>query len=119
MTDQAMIDQVTSLVQENRRLRAKSNADDETIHLLKEQYATVAGGIEGMVEDHRRRERELMIESHQHKVAYEEIRGLLNQAGDLLLQAFRARVGNETPEQMPQLRLPVIEDRRLPAAMLG
>lgn len=112
-------DQINALIAENRRLRNKSEADDKTIHLLKEQYAAVAGGIEDMVESHRKVERELTIEAHNANVAYTEIEGRLNQVADLILQAARARVGDATPETMPERVLPHVTDARLPGVALS
>lgn len=118
MTDATLSDQINQLIAENRRLRSKSAADDATIHLLKEQYAAVSGGIEDMVEDHRKIERELTIEAHNARVAYIQIQGLLDQAADLILQAARARIGDITPEKMPTATLAVIGDSRMPDVAL-
>lgn len=125
--------QVSDLVRENRRLRAKSDADDETILTLKKQYDDLAAGVESMVEDHKAIEaesqerfnkanRELMFERDRAVRAYKEIEGLLMQAGnaamsmnDLIMQAARAKIGDSTPEKMPEVKLPDIKDSRLPA----
>lgn len=112
-------DQISGLIAENRRLRNKSDADDKTIHLLKEQYASVTGGIEDMIEDHRRVERDLTIEAHNAKVAYTQIQGLLDQAADLILQAARARIGDDTPAKMPAAIIPVLADGRMPEVSLS
>jgi len=69
MTNQTLSDQINALVAENRRLRSKSDADDQTIGLLKANYKTVTDGIEDMVEDHRKIERELTIEVHNTRTA--------------------------------------------------
>ncbi len=117
--DAAFTDQISAMVAENRRLRNKSDADDKTIHVLKAQYDAVTGGIENMIEDHRKIERDLTIQLHKAQAAYQEIDGLLHQASDLILQAARARVGNGTPEKMPTAAVPAIEDGRLPAPVLS
>lgn len=119
MTEVTLSDQISQLIAENRRLRNKSDADDKTIHLLKEQNDTLRNAWEDMVEDHRRTERDLAHDRDRHVVAYTEIDGLLHQVADLILQTTRARVGNATPEKMPQVRLPVHDDERLPIARLS
>lgn len=112
-------DQINRLIAENRRLLKKSEADDKTIHLLKEQYEGLHNGVEDMVEDHRRIERDLVDKANRHELAYTEIVGLLDQAADLIVQAARARVGNVTPEKMPERQIPSIQDDRLPIARLS
>lgn len=123
-------DQVNALIAENRRLRMKSEADDKTIHVLKEQYDSLQSGVENMVEDHRRIEnamledhrstvRELVAERDRAVRAYTEIEGNLNQAADLIMQAARARVGNETPDPMPQAHTPHLADSRIPQVLLS
>ena len=122
-------DQVDRLVSENQALRVKSENDDKLIHLLKEQYSSLAAQVKGIREDaireveRARHQRDAdvsaaEIERDQALVAYKEIDGLLLQAGDLITQAARARIGNTTPEKMPRQPLPAIEDSRLPAASL-
>lgn len=107
-------DQINQLIAENRRLRNKSDADDKTMHLLKEQNRELRGGIENLIEDHRRIERSLIAERDEAKLAYVEIEGCLNQAGDLIMQAARARIGDMAPERMPPQTGRHIEDARLP-----
>ncbi len=110
-------DQINALVAENRRLRNKSEADDATIALLKDQYRTVTKGIEDMVEDQRKIERELTIEIHNTRAADKEIAGLLNQVADLILQAARARIGDSVPANMSEMAHH--EDKRLPGIVLS
>ncbi len=117
MADSTLSDQINALVSENRRLRMKSEADDKTIHVLKDQYAMVTSGMEDIVEDHRRIERELTIKAHKAQAAYSEMEGLLDRAADLILQAARARVGDDTPEKMPEHSGTHVNDARLP--MIG
>lgn len=124
-----LAEQVDRLVAENQSLRVKSENDDKLIHLLKEQYSSLAAQVKGIREDaireveRARHQRDAdvsaaEIERDQALVAYKEIDGLLLQAGDLITQAARARIGNATPEKMPRQPLPAIEDSRLPAASL-
>lgn len=94
----SLSDQVNRLVAENRRLRLKGEADDATIDLLKRQYDTLQGGVEDMIEDHRKIERELSASRDRAVVAYTEIDGLLKQAADLIVQAMRARVPSAAPD---------------------
>lgn len=94
----SLSDQVNRLVAENRRLRLKGEADDATIDLLKRQYDTLQGGVEDMIEDHRKIERDLSAARDRAVVAYTEIDGLLKQAADLIVQAMRARVPAAAPD---------------------
>lgn len=129
--------QANDLVLENRRLRAKSDADDETIITLKKKYDDLANGVEAMVEDHKQIEaesqenynkalRELMFRCDRAEMAYKEIEGLLGRAGDvamslndLILQAARSKIGDKTPEKMPEVKLPEVKDARLPTPSLA
>lgn len=122
ITDQnlaAFSDQINRLIAENRRLQKKSDADDKTIHILKQQYETLNAGVENMIEDHRRIERGLSAERDRAVVSYTEIDGLLGQTADLIMQAARARVGDLTPAKMPSATLPNLHDDRLPIARLS
>lgn len=122
ITDQhisAFSDQINLLIAENRRLLKKSEADDKTIYVLKDQYDTLHAGVESLIEDHRAIERQLAGERDRAVRAYTEINGLLNQSADLIMQAIRARVGDLTPEKMPQRPLAEIHDDRLPIARLS
>ena len=124
-----LAEQVDRLVAENQSLRVKSQNDDQMIHLLKEQYNSLAAQVKGIREDaireveRARHQRDdavsaAEIERDQALVAYKEIDGLLLQAGELITQAARARIGNTTPEKMPSRQITAIEDVRLPAASL-
>lgn len=114
MTTTTLSDQINALVAENRRLRNKSTADDITIQTLTEQYERLQSGVEDMVEDHRRRERELIAAADRAERAYVSIQGLLDQAADLILQAARARVGDAMPAPVPHLT-----DSRMPGVALS
>ncbi|HKY85827.1 MAG TPA: hypothetical protein VJL90_03600 [Pseudorhodoplanes sp.] len=118
-------DQVERLVNENQALRVKSENDDKLIHLLKEQYNSLAAQVKGIREDaireveRARHQRDAdvsaaEIERDQAQVAYKEIDGLLLQVCDTITQAARARIGNATPEKMQSRPMPAIEDGRLP-----
>jgi hypothetical protein len=118
-------EQVDRLVVENQNLRVKSENDDVTIHLLKEQYATLSGQVrsirEGAVREVERARQQrddtiqdMQMERDQAVIAYREIETLLLRATDNITQALRARVGNSTPEKMPQAEVQHISDNRLP-----
>lgn len=141
MNDQVSIDtfskQVNDLVQENHRLRAKSDADDEIKLMLKKQYDDLSAGVEVMVEEHKEIEkesqeryskqlREWMFRCDRSERSYSEISGLLTQVGsaamvvnELIMQAVRAKVGDITPEKMPKADIAKVDDNRLPPMELG
>ena len=102
------------LVKENRGLVLQTETDAATIALLKKQYDDLAAGVESMVEDHRRIERELAIRADKAERACKEMEGLLQRAADLIMQAFRAREGDTTPETMPPQTGRHIQDSRMP-----
>jgi len=106
-------DQVNRIVAENRRLLAKSDADDATIATVKAQYDTLHAGVEDMIEDHRRIERNLTAERDRAVRAFTEINGLLLQTTDLITQALRARAGDSAQQAAPR-RLEALHDDRLP-----
>lgn len=118
-------EQVDRLVAENQSLRVKSNNDDTMIHLLKEQYEILHRQVQGIreradreVEKARAFARDSVMDMQMDRdraiVAYREIEGLLLRATDTITQALRARVGDLTPEKMPEADLPHINDDRLP-----
>ncbi len=115
----ALTDQVGRLVARNRFLQVKSDSDDNVIRTLNDQYAKLASEVDGIRDDAARRETALRIERDRAVAKYEIINGLLVQAGDLLMQAFRAREGDKTPEKMPVRPAGTVTDDRLPVARLG
>lgn len=122
ITDQnltAFSDQINDLVAENRRFRLQSEADANTIRLLKGQYEELSSSVEDMIQYYRRRERELISIANKAKLAYTEIDGLLNQAATIILQAARAQIGDQTPEKIPPPHLPSISDDRLPMVAIS
>lgn len=114
-----LTDQVGRLVARNRFLQVKSDSDDHVIRTLNDQYAKLAGEVDGIRDDAARKETALRIERDLAIAKYEMINGLLVQAGDLLMQAFRAREGDKTPEKTPERVLGVVTDDRLPIARLS
>lgn len=119
MKDASLSEQVSRLVAENRSLRIKGDADDKAIHLMQEQYDILQSGVESLVEDHRKIERELTAERDRAMRAYARIDGLLNQTADLVLQAMRAKIGNATPDPLPKASTPHLVDDRMPQVLLS
>lgn len=127
MSEEKLIDQVDRIVQENQHLRIKSNSDDTTIHLMKQQYDSLAASVASVrqkaaaevrdtKEEAEREITDMTIERDQAVRAFKEIDSVLLQAADLIMQALRARAGDDAPEKMPEARMPVIQDDRLPIA---
>ena len=129
MSTMTLSEQVDRLVAENQHLRVKSDNDDKTIHLLKQQYDGLAAQVAN-IRDRAAADiasarqwamdnvQDMEIERNKAQVAYREMESLLLQATDLVAQALRARVGDGTPEKMPAAILPNIDDPRLPAPQI-
>lgn len=126
MSETTFADQANRLVAENQHLRVKSESDDITINLMREQYDALAK----TVNDVRRKAAAevasarntaeieitgMMIERDQAVRAYKEIDTTLMQAAELVMQALRAKQGNGVPETIPDTVMPQIQDARLPA----
>ena len=127
MTSQqfTLSEQVDRLVAENQHLRVKSDNDDITIRLLKEQYELLSKQVADIrekaareVEKARNYARDsvmdMQMDRDQAIVAYREIESLLLRTADTVTQALRARAGDSTPEKMPLTETPHIIDERLP-----
>jgi len=82
-------EQVDRLVSENQHLRVKSDNDDITRQLLKEQYDALAGSVENTRTKHEREMHLLRTERDQAVIAFKEIDTLLLQAADMVMQATR------------------------------
>lgn len=114
-------EQVSRIISENQRLRAKSAHDDGTIEIITRQY-------EDLVEMIKRERIEadneidgLRIERDQAVRAYRAMESILVQASDFIVQAVRARDGHPVeldvrkvveqrgPEK-PALRPPPVQD---------
>lgn len=121
-------EQVDRLVTENQSLRVKSDNDDKHIHLLTDQYNTLAAQVAAI----RRRAAEevanikskteealmdMQIERDQAVAAYKSVDSTLLQAAELIMQAARARVGDAQTE--PPVAAIAGFDARLPAAHLS
>lgn len=128
--EERLSDQVNGIIAERDHLRVKSESDDTTIHLMREQYDSLAATVAsirqkaaGDVEKARYAAEQvvtdMMIERDQAVRAFKAIDTTLMQAADLIMQALRARAGDSTPEKMPERVLPHIKDDRLPVARLS
>ncbi len=105
--------QVADMVRENQNLRVKSENDDKTIYLMRAQYDTLAAEVDAIHDKYRREIRQLKTERDQAVRKFKDIDTILQQAGNFLMQAFRARVGDQLPEISSQ-----IEDARLPGVVM-
>jgi hypothetical protein len=114
MTDATLADQITDIVRENQNLRVKSDNDDKTIHLMRQQYDSLAAEVDGIRDKAAREIRALITERDQAVRKFKEIDTTLMQAAEIILQAARARVGNGTTPAPP----PAITDDRLPEVAL-
>ena len=130
MSETAFTDQANRIVAENQHLRVKSENDDITIRLLKDQYSGLAAEVNGIrdkaaadiaraKDGAERAVSGMQIERDQAVIAFKEIDTLLLQAADLIMQALRAREGDAAPEIMPTARGAHINDERLPIARLS
>lgn len=111
--------QVDALVAENQHLRVKSDNDDKTMHLMQEQYKALAASVESMRNKYERQIFQLTTERDEAVIKHAKIKSLLLQAADIVMQAARADVGDETPEKMPPQTGSHIVDERLPTARIG
>lgn len=130
MSETALSDQVNQIVAENQHLRVKSENDDITLNLMKSQYDSLAAQVADIrskaraeVEKARNMAADqiadMTIERDQAVRAFKEIDTTLMQAADLIMQALRARQGDDTPEQIPDRVTPHLRDDRLPIARLS
>ena len=118
MSDELHV-QVGAMVTENQNLRVKSENDDLTIKLMRNQYDSLAAEVDGIHQKYLREIRSLRTERDQAVRNYAIMDTLLMQAADLIMQAARARIGDTTPEMMPHALVPHIEDGRLPGVALS
>lgn len=114
MNNQSFADQASRLVTENQNLRVKSDNDDKTIFLMKEQYDGLSSSVESMRNKHDREMHTLRTERDHAVRAFKEIDTVLLQSADLIMQALRARQGNSTPDQIPDRTIALVNDSRLP-----
>lgn len=111
--------QIDALVAENQHLRVKSENDDITINLMREQYRAMAESVESMRNKYERQIFQLTTERDDAVAKRSKIKSLLLQGADITMQALRADAGDDTPEKMPAQTGTHISDDRLPIARLG
>ena len=119
MNIMTLSEQVDRLVSENQHLRVKSDNDDITHRLMKEQYDALSASVEGMRSKFEREIHLMRTERDQAVRASKEINTLLLQAANLIMQALRAKEGDAAPEKMPEARGKHVSDDRLPIARLS
>lgn len=119
MVDFRLGEQVDALVSENQHLRVKTDNQEKTYHLMKEQYDALAASVDGLRTKHDREVHTLRTERDQAVRQFKTIDTLLLQASNIIMQALRARQGDGTPEQMPDRPTRPIVDDRLPIARLS
>ncbi len=112
-------DQINALIAENRRLLVENESLRRLHADVKQRYDTVTAGVNDMIEDHRHVERDLQFRVDKAETSEKEVAELLLQAADIIRQAFRARVGDNTPEKMPVAQLPALADGRMPEVSLS
>lgn len=106
--------QVNVLIEENRRLRRKSELDDNTIEMMTNQYNDLSSKVEGLIAVAQQREHMLQVDSDKHRLSSQEIEGALKQVGELITSVLARRVGNSTPLNISDRRMSVISDPRMP-----
>lgn len=111
----ALTDQIKEMVAENQHLRVKSENDDTTLHLMRQQYDALADSVDAMRDEHAREVHLLRTQRDQAVIKHSRIKALLMQSTEIIMQALRADQGNETPEKMPVATLAIVHDDRLPA----
>jgi hypothetical protein len=114
MNESTLSIQVSQMVLENQHLRVKSDNDDKTIHLMKEQYDAMAASVEGMRDRHVRELHEMRTGRDQAVRQFKTIDTLLLQASEIIMQALRARQGETVPAQIPDRPMPVVGHPLLP-----
>lgn len=132
MTETTFIDQASTLIATVRKLEAKSDADDNTIALLKKQNAAQAEELSGFKEHHKQilsmleEEHEAKAEKHddemrrltqERDVAIQhaaEVKGIITSIGTMALEGVRRMVGDATPAVPPPKPVQAKDDARLP-----
>ena len=111
--------QVVAYEAELRHLRIKVEADEKVMMMLKQQNAQLQNDIEEMHREHTTEIRQLRHERDEAKSSCAEIESILNQTANFLAQGLRARIGNRTPQELPDRQLKVVDDERLPKNIIG
>lgn len=116
MMDPTLSEQVSQLVSENQHLRVKSDNDNITLALMKQQYDALSSSVESLRNKHDREAHTLRTERDVATIKFKTIDTLLLQASNIIMQALRARQGDDTPEQIPERPTREVRDDRLPIA---
>ena len=119
ITDHHLSEQISRLVSENQHFRVKSENDEKTIHLLKQQYSGLSATVNGIRDKHAREMHDLTTERDEAVVRHQQVTTLLLQAADIVMQALRANEGDTVPLNIPDRVMPHIIDDRLPIARLS
>ena len=113
---ETLSEQVNQMVTDLQHLRVKSENDDKTIHLMREQYDGLAASVEALAGRHEREIHAMRTERDQAVRRFKSIDTLLLQASNIIMQALRARSGDDTPEQIPDRPVGVVGHPLLPVA---
>lgn len=117
--DHNLVDQVDTLIRENRALRVAHQTIEDNYRDLKSRYNELANEIENIRTKSARQVREANTERDRAVIEANEVKGLLQQAAETIMQAFRASTGDNTPENIPERITPHLIDPRLPPPDLG
>lgn len=92
-------DQFAAIIRERDTLRARTNAQAETIETLKRQYADLADDHSRAVANYEQRLHNAFTERDQADTAASEVKTILLEAAQQITQGLRAIKGNQTAEQ--------------------
>src|ERR1700689_2570639 len=93
--------QIGAMISENQRLRVVTESQETTIGLLHQQYDALAASVDGTRDRFEREVHALRTDRDQAVRKYSDIKTLLLQIADLVMQALRADQGDDTPETIP------------------
>jgi len=116
MNDTALSDQVSQMVAENQHLRVKSENDDKRLALMGDQYDELAASVDGLRDKHERKIHDMRTERDQAVRQFKTIEALLLQSSAIIMQALRARQGDDTPATIPAKPMAVSSHPLLPLA---
>jgi hypothetical protein len=101
MNEEILGDRVNEMIAENQHLRVKVDNQASLITLLQEQYDKSAGSMNALRDKYDREMHDLRTERDQAVRKFKTIDALLLQASNIIMQALRARQGDEVPEKIP------------------
>ena len=108
------VEQVSAMQIELDHLRAKSDADDSMVALLREQNELYAMELSKMANDHAEETRKLKQRCNLAVQREKHIDGLLNTVAVGIVSGLRKMKGEETPEQIPDRPTKVSDHAKLP-----